>query len=102
MAVPIVGLSMGGCGAEQVERALRSAPGVLEAYVNRATETAYVQYDAERVGLVALRRRIEALALYGATQDVAPLAPEAKKRHRSGPMCTGSSRLLHSERIYYS
>lgn len=61
--VPIIGLNLGGCGAEQVERALRSSPGVLYAYVNRSTETAYVRYDAERSSPAALRRGIEAFGL---------------------------------------
>ncbi len=63
VAIPIIGLSLGGCGAEQAERALRSEPGVLYAYVNRATEMAYVRYDPDRIGHRGLRRRIEALDL---------------------------------------
>lgn len=58
VAVPIEGLSLGGCGAELLEHALRSVPGVLESYVNRATETAYVTYDPARADAAALRRRI--------------------------------------------
>ena len=61
--MPIIGLSLGGCGADQAERALRSEAGVLYAYVNRSSETAYVRYDAERTGPAALRRGIEAVGL---------------------------------------
>lgn len=60
VSIPVFGLDLGGCGAEQVERSLLSAPGVLEAYANRATETAYVRYDPDRIGLAALRGMIEA------------------------------------------
>ena len=63
VAIPVIGLSLGGCGAEQAERALRAEPGVLYAYVNRATEMAYVRYDPDRIGHRGLRRRIEALDL---------------------------------------
>lgn len=63
VAIPVFGLSLGGCGAEQVERALRPLPGVLYTYVNRATETAYVRYDPDRIGHAALRRGIEVLGL---------------------------------------
>jgi Cu+-exporting ATPase len=63
VAIPVIGLSLGGCGAGQVERALRPEPGVLYVYVNRATETAYVRYDPDRIGHQRLRRGIEALGL---------------------------------------
>lgn len=59
VAVPIEGLSLGGCGAELLERVLRSVPGVLESYVNRATESAYVTYDTARTDGAALRRGVE-------------------------------------------
>ncbi len=61
VAIPVIGLSLGGCGAEQVEHSLRSMPGVLHAYVNRVNETAYVRYDPDRIGHLGLRRGIEAL-----------------------------------------
>lgn len=63
VAIPVIGLSLGGCGAEQVEHSLRSVPGVLHVYVNRATETAYVRYDPDRIGHQGLRRGIEALGV---------------------------------------
>lgn len=63
VSIPIIGLDLGGCGADQVERALRSEPGVLYVYVNRSTEMAYVKYDPERTGPATLRRGIEATGL---------------------------------------
>ena len=41
----IIGLGCGGGGALSVERALARLAGVRRAYVNPATETAYVEYD---------------------------------------------------------
>jgi len=63
VAIPLFGLELGGCGAEQAERALRSVPGVLYVYANRATEMAYVRYDAEQTGPATLRRAVEAAGL---------------------------------------
>ncbi len=43
VTIPIFGLS---CGAPLVlERVLAKTPGVIRAYVNAATEIAYVEYD---------------------------------------------------------
>lgn len=69
VAVPIIGLSLGGCGAEVVERALRARPGVLEVYVNRATEVAYITYDAARITTLGLCRAIEATGLRAVVLD---------------------------------
>jgi hypothetical protein len=63
VAIPVIGLSLGGCGAKQVEHSLLSLPGVLHVYVNPATEIAYIRYDPDRIGHRGLRRRIEALDL---------------------------------------
>jgi len=43
--VPIHGMDCPGSDAPLVERALAATPGVLRAYVNPATEAAYVDYD---------------------------------------------------------
>jgi cation transport ATPase len=43
--IPIFGLGCGGGGATTIEHELAHTPGVLRAYVNAATETAYVDYD---------------------------------------------------------
>lgn len=43
--IPVYGLGCGGGGAATIERALTRLPGVLRAYVNPATEVAYVDYD---------------------------------------------------------
>jgi copper chaperone CopZ len=45
VTVPIFDLACGEGGALTVERALARTPGVLRAYVNPATEMAYIEYD---------------------------------------------------------
>jgi Cu+-exporting ATPase len=48
ITLPIYGLGCGGGGALTVERALLRQPGVVSAYVNPATEMAYVQLEPGR------------------------------------------------------
>ena len=45
VTLPIYNLGCGGGGALTVERTLTKTPGVARAYVNPATEMAYVEYD---------------------------------------------------------
>lgn len=45
LKLPILGLTCGGGGAVTVEKAVRRVAGVVAAYVNPATEAAYVDYD---------------------------------------------------------
>jgi Cu+-exporting ATPase len=47
VTLPIHGLGCGGGGALTIERALTRTRGVVRAYVNPATEMAYVEYDPE-------------------------------------------------------
>jgi cation transport ATPase len=49
LTVPIEDLSRGSGNLLQVERALVRLPDVVHAYVNPATEMAYVEYDPEQV-----------------------------------------------------
>ncbi len=49
ITLPIYDLSCGGGGVLIIERALAHTPGVVYAYVNPATEMAYVEYDPQRV-----------------------------------------------------
>jgi copper chaperone CopZ len=61
LTVPIIGLSLGGCGSLTIEGVLRELPGVLEVYVNPATESAYLRYDGDRLvpdEIVAAIRRL--------------------------------------------
>jgi copper chaperone CopZ len=54
LTVPIYGLSCG--GALAIEHALARVPGVSRAYVNPATELAYIEFDdeaANRIDLVS-------------------------------------------------
>ena len=59
ITLEIYGLGCGGSGALAVERALTRVRGVVRAYANPATETAYVQYDPALVRPVNLVRAIE-------------------------------------------
>ena len=56
VTVFIYDLGCGGGGALTVERTLTKVPGVVQVYVNPATETAYIEYDptvADVDGLIA-------------------------------------------------
>jgi hypothetical protein len=58
ITLPVEDLS-GASGAPIiVEQALANMPGVLRVYMNAATEMAYVQYDAERCTVAALREAL--------------------------------------------
>jgi P-type Cu+ transporter len=60
VTLEIYGLGCGGSGALAVERALTRVKGVLHAYANPATETAYVQYDPALVQPAQVVSAIEA------------------------------------------
>lgn len=59
VTVPILGLGCGGGGGLMAERALARVPGVTQAYVNPATEMAYVEYDPALTGPEHLVAAIE-------------------------------------------
>jgi len=59
VTLPIAGLTCGGGGALTVERALVEVPGVIRAYVNPATEMAYVEYDPRQTSLTELNKAVE-------------------------------------------
>ena len=59
ITVPIYDLSFGGGGALMIERALARTPGVVYAYVNPATEMAYVEYDPQLVDPDRLSKVVE-------------------------------------------
>lgn len=63
----------GGGSAHTVEQALRKVPGVSRAFVNPATEVAYVEYDAERCADADLVAAVESLG-------VRTLRPVARSR----------------------
>jgi len=60
VTLEIYGLGCEGSGALAVERALSRVKGVVYAYANPATETAYVQYDPALVQPTDLVHAIEA------------------------------------------
>lgn len=59
LRIPVYDLGCGGAGATTIERELAATEGVLRAYVNPATETAYVEYDAGEVDPWTLARAVE-------------------------------------------
>jgi len=58
LRIPILDLDCGASG-HVIERVLIATDGVLRAYVNPATETAYVDFDPAEVDTSALARAIE-------------------------------------------
>jgi Cu+-exporting ATPase len=59
VTLEIIGLGCGGGGSLSVERTLTRLHGVVRAYANPATETAYVEYDPAIVGPAELVRAVE-------------------------------------------
>ena len=57
--IPVFDLGCGGAGAATIERELAATDGVLRAYVNPATEIAYVDYDPAEVDPATLARSVE-------------------------------------------
>jgi cation transport ATPase len=55
VTLPVTGLGCLGSGALIVERALLHVPGVIHAYVNAATEMAYVQFNTDRCTVTDLQ-----------------------------------------------
>lgn len=64
LTMAVYGLSCGGGGALTIERGLMSLSGVRRAYVNPATEMAYIVYDADQTGRSAFVREIERLGFH--------------------------------------
>lgn len=58
ITMSIEGFGCLGSGALIVERALLHVPGVIRAYVNAATEMAYVEFDAQRCTVPALQEAV--------------------------------------------
>ncbi|TRY24188.1 copper-translocating P-type ATPase [Brevibacillus sp. LEMMJ03] len=63
----ITGMTCAACAA-RIEKGLRKLPGVLEANVNLALETATVEYDAGQVGVNDLIRQVEKLGYQAAAK----------------------------------
>jgi Cu+-exporting ATPase len=59
LRIAIYDLACGGAGATTIERELAATDGVLRAYVDPATETAYVDYDPAEIDPWSLARAIE-------------------------------------------
>jgi Cu+-exporting ATPase len=59
VTLPVVGMTCASC-VNRVERFLRAAPGVSEASVNLATESATIHYAPERVGIAEIVAAVSA------------------------------------------
>jgi Cu+-exporting ATPase len=59
LQIPVYDLGCGGAGASTIERELAATDGVLRAYVNPASETAYIDYDPAEVDPLTLARAVE-------------------------------------------
>ena len=59
LRIPVYGLGCGGGGTTTIERELAGQPGVLRAYVNPATEYAYIDYDPAKTNPRRLAQAIE-------------------------------------------
>ena len=65
MSLQITGMTCAAC-ANRVERGLNQLPGVVQATVNLALETAQVEYDPKQVDIADIQDRVSRLG-YGAT-----------------------------------
>lgn len=59
ITLPIYRLSCGGGGTLTIQRALARSTGVIHAYVNPATEMAYVEYDPAQISPECLAATVE-------------------------------------------
>ena len=87
VTLPIFNLGCGGGGALMLEQAVARTPGVIAAYVNPATEMAYITFDAERCTRDELASVVAAWGLRsGPINDPAP-TPDgaAPAAHGSAP-----------------
>lgn len=67
------------CEGPVLGRILCDCPGVVEAYVNPATDTAYIDYDPERVGPERLLQVVKGLGYRAELKDRA--AKESEGTH---------------------
>jgi len=73
LTLSVTGLKRRDDEALKAERALEQTPGVIHAYVNPATEMAYIEYDPELTGEHDLAEAIDSAgfgALIAATHGV--------------------------------
>ena len=63
VTIAVQGLGCGGAGALTAERAIARLKGVSSAYVNAATEMAYVEYDPSVACLHDLVKAVEGTGL---------------------------------------
>ena len=64
----ISGFGAGGSGALIIERALARVPGVIQVYVNPATEMAYVTYDTQQCHTQHLREALRQAGFAGGSE----------------------------------
>jgi Cu+-exporting ATPase len=68
----LIGMTCPGSEALQVEREIIRVPGVTRAYVNAATEKAYVDYDADRCTPEGLIAAVERAGFKAVDLDASP------------------------------
>lgn len=78
--LPITGLGCLGSGALIIERALLHTPGVIHAYVNAATEMAYVEYDTERCTVARLREAVDRAGFHTGDEGARGVSPAAERQ----------------------
>jgi copper chaperone CopZ len=59
LTLPVLGLGCGGGGADTIEKVVARVPGVTAVYVNRASETAYIDFDPKQCGPDDLSAAVE-------------------------------------------
>lgn len=77
------GMTCPGSEALQVEREIRRVPGVTSAYVNPATEKAYVDYDSDRCAPESLMAAIERAGFKAVGLDASTGVPRSDHAARS-------------------
>jgi P-type Cu+ transporter len=92
ITLPITGMTCAAC-VRNVERALKKAPGVVDATVNLATERARVEYAAGAVERADLVRAVEAVG-YGVLDLSAAAQPEDAERAAREAEIVRQSRLV--------
>ena len=77
VSIPVYGVA---CAGRSVERGLARLTGVIDVYVNAATELAEIEFDDERITVEQLCKGIRRFGFHPGTPSV---APDSARRSRS-------------------
>ena len=77
VSIPVYGVA---CAGRSVERGLARLTGVIDVYVNTATELAEIEFDDERITVEQLCKGIRRCGFHPGTPSV---APDSARRSRS-------------------